>query len=97
MNVDTTTHLSMDSFGAIADPSRRAILNLLSTGNRSINTIAGNFNTSRQAISKHIKVLNNTGFVRIEEVGRTRICSLNTAGFNEIKAWVNFFEHHLTP
>lgn len=87
-----TTHSSIDGFQAIADPSRRAILTLLSEGGKSINTIAENFETSRPAISKHVKVLYNTGFITIEEVGRERICYLSQAGFDEIKEWMNFFE-----
>lgn len=88
------TQPALDSFQAIADPSRRAILTLLSKGGKSINAIAENFDTSRPAISKHIKVLHHTGFLTIEEVGRERICYLNPAGFDEIKGWMDFFEHY---
>lgn len=89
-----TTRSSIDSFQAIADPTRREILSLLSTGSKPINNIAENFDTSRPAISKHIKVLDNTGFITIKEVGRERICYLNHAGFDEIKSWMNFFEQY---
>ena len=85
---------SIDSFQAIADPIRRHILTLLSKGEKSINDISENFDISRPAVSKHIKVLYHTGFITIEEVGRERICYLNQAGFDEIKTWMDFFEQY---
>lgn len=83
-----------DSFMAIADPHRREILTMLSVEKQSINAIANNFDISRPAISKHIKVLYNTGFINIETRGRERYCSLNSDGFNEIKDWINYFESY---
>jgi len=81
-----------DSFLAIADASRREILMMLTKEKKSINTIADSFNISRPAISKHIKVLADTGFISIEHKGRERVCSLNSKGFQEIQNWVNYFE-----
>lgn len=83
-----------DSFMAIADPHRRQILTMLSVGKQSINAIANNFAISRPAVSKHIKVLYNTGFINMEIRGRERYCSLNSEGFNEIKDWINRYESY---
>lgn len=61
-----------DPFYAIADPNRRKILMLLSNDSLSINSLAENFNISRPAVSKHIKISHDTGFVSIKDVGRER-------------------------
>lgn len=81
-----------DCFQAIADPSRREILLMLSKEKQNINTIADNFNISRPAISKHIKVLYSAGFITITNEGRERYCELNQEGFDEVKEWITFFE-----
>ncbi len=84
--------LNTDPFQAIADTNRREILMLLSAKKMSINALADNFNISRPAVSKHIKVLHETGFVQITEDGRERYCELNPHGFDEVKQWITFFE-----
>lgn len=81
-----------DPFHAIADPGRRDILMMLTHEKLSINAIAENFDISRPAVSKHIKILEEAGFIAITEQGRERYCELNAKGFNEIKEWVIFFE-----
>lgn len=86
----------LDPFQALADPSRREILRMLSKEKRSINSIAENFNISRTAVSKHVKILYENGFIEIEELGRERYCQLSQEGFNEIQEWINFFEKYWT-
>ncbi|MDR6940762.1 ArsR/SmtB family transcription factor [Mucilaginibacter pocheonensis] len=81
-----------DPFQALADPGRRAILMMLSQNRQSINTIAGNFDISRPAVSKHIKVLYEAGLVQIKDSGRERYCELNPDGFNEVKKWLDYFD-----
>jgi DNA-binding transcriptional ArsR family regulator len=83
-----------DSFLALADPTRREILMMLSRKTHSINSIADNFDISRPAVSKHIKVLSATGFITIEDKGRERLCMLNHQGFNEVMEWINYFEDY---
>lgn len=83
-----------DSFLAIADPHRREILRMLSKKEHSINTIAENFDISRPAVSKHIKILYSTGFINIESKGRERHCTLNQVGFNKIQEWIDYFEQY---
>ena len=81
-----------DAFQAIADPSRRQILKLLTKDSLSINALAGNFEMSRPAVSKHIKILQYAGFISIEDIGRERYCKLNPDGFNNLQEWINFFD-----
>ena len=82
----------LDTFQAIADPSRRQILSLLSKDRRTINSLAENFDMSRPAVSKHIKILEYSGFISIEDIGRERYCTLRQEGFNELQEWINFFD-----
>jgi DNA-binding transcriptional ArsR family regulator len=83
---------TLDAFQAIADPSRREILRLLSKNSLTINSLAENFDMSRPAVSKHIKILEYSGFISIEDIGRERHCILKQDGFNELQGWINFFD-----
>jgi DNA-binding transcriptional ArsR family regulator len=85
-----------DPFHAISDGNRREILMLLTNQKLSINSLADNFDISRPAISKHIKVLYEAGFIQISEEGRERYCELNAAGFDEVKQWITYFEQFWT-
>ena len=82
----------LDVFQVIADPSRRQILQLLSKDSLTINSLADNFEMSRPAVSKHIKVLYNAGFISIQDIGRERYCTLKKDGFEELQAWLNYFD-----
>lgn len=81
-----------DAFQAIADPSRRQILILLSKNSLTINNLADNFEMSRPAVSKHLKILNEAGFITIQDIGRERHCLLNQEGFNKLQNWINYFD-----
>lgn len=81
-----------DPFHALADPGRRDILMMLTAHQMSINNIADNFEISRPAVSKHIKILYEAGFITITDQGRERYCQLNQKGFEEVKEWIVFFE-----
>jgi DNA-binding transcriptional ArsR family regulator len=83
---------NLDAFQVIADPSRRQILQMLTKDSYNINSISENFDMSRPAVSKHIKILQTAGFVSIETIGRERYCILNQQGFDEIKNWINHFD-----
>ncbi|GGX29379.1 ArsR/SmtB family transcription factor [Aquimarina muelleri] len=83
---------TLDAFQAIADPSRRQILGMLVKDTQNINSLAENFEMSRPAVSKHIKILEMAGFISIQEIGRERHCFLNQEGFNELKTWLNYFD-----
>ncbi|HEV2354552.1 MAG TPA: metalloregulator ArsR/SmtB family transcription factor [Puia sp.] len=83
---------NLDVFQVIADPSRRQILKLLSKDSLSINSIAQNFEMSRPAVSKHIKVLGRAGFISIQNIGRERYCLLNQDGFEDLRDWLSYFD-----
>jgi len=82
----------LDAFQVIADPSRRQILLLLSKDSLTINSLAENFEMSRPAVSKHIKVLYNAGFISIQDIGRERHCVLRQDGFNELREWLTYYD-----
>ena len=83
---------TLDAFQVIADPSRRQMLVMLSKDSMTINTLAENFDMSRPAVSKHVKILCNSGFISIKNIGRERYCTLKQDGFNELQEWINYFD-----
>lgn len=87
---------TIDTFQVIADPSRRQILQLLSKESLTINSLAENFDMSRPAVSKHIKILYTAGFISIQEIGRERHCMLKQDGFNKVQEWINYFDKFWT-
>ncbi len=72
-----------DVFQAIADPNRRAIINLLAHEKLTLNGVAENFDVSRPAISKHIKILTECGLLVITQQGRERYCEANFKALNK--------------
>ncbi|MCE7007412.1 metalloregulator ArsR/SmtB family transcription factor [Kibdelosporangium philippinense] len=74
--------------GAIADPVRREILELLRAGPLPAGEIAGRFTITRPAISRHLRVLRESGLVRDETVGRQRMYALEPAALGELAAWI---------
>ncbi len=83
---------TFDAFQVIADPSRRQMLVMLSKDSMTINSLAENFDMSRPAVSKHLKVLNNAGFISITDIGRERHCTLKRDGFTELQEFIDFFD-----
>src|ERR1700712_4106135 len=81
-----------DAFQVIADPSRRQMMQLLSKDNMTINALAENFDMSRPAVSKHIKIMYNAGFISITDIGRERYCTLKQDGFAELQNFINYFD-----
>ena len=81
-----------DPFQAIGDPNRRQMLHLLSAESLTINALAENFDMTRPAVSKHIKILYGAGFISIEDIGRERHCRLNQKGFRELQQWISYFD-----
>src|SRR6478736_120813 len=78
-----------DIFQAIADPTRRAIITLLAVHAMTPNALAEHFNTSRQAVSKHIKILTECELVKQELSGREIYYSLEIEKMKEIDKWLN--------
>eukprot|EP01136_Pigoraptor_vietnamica_P033432 Opistho-1_new@96293 len=81
-----------DVFQAIADPTRRAILGLLAMQTLSVNAVAENFEISRPAISKHVKVLEECGLITIKQEGRERFCQARLDKLNEVSQWVEQYK-----
>jgi len=78
-----------DIFQAIADPTRRAIIMLIALQAMTPNTIAENFNTTRQAVSKHLRILTECQLVKQEQQGREIYYSLEIDKMKEIDKWIN--------
>ena len=78
-----------DIFQAIADPTRRAIIGLIALQAMTPNAIAENFNTTRQAVSKHLRILTECELVKQEQEGREIYYSLKIEKMKEIDKWLN--------
>jgi DNA-binding transcriptional ArsR family regulator len=82
-------HMRRDAFQAIADPTRRAILGMIAHRSLSVNSVAENFDVSRTAIYKHMKILTECGLVVITQQGRERYCEARLKKLREVSAWVD--------
>lgn len=82
-----------DVFQAIADPTRRDIINLIAHKTLTPNEVAEQFDVSRQAISKHIQILTECGILVIEQQGRERYYSVQPKKMNEVEAWLKEFRN----
>lgn len=87
----TIMELRRDVFQAISDPTRRDIINLLSTQSLNLNTVASHFQVSRPAISKHIKILSECGIVEIRQEGRERYCRADLEKLKEVDVWLDHY------
>lgn len=81
--------LRRDIFQAISDPTRRDIIKLLSQQSLNLNAVAGHFQISRPAISKHIKILTECGVVIIRQDGRDRLCRADLKKLKEVDKWLD--------
>jgi DNA-binding transcriptional ArsR family regulator len=78
-------------YGAIADPTRRAILAILTTGDANVGTLADQFPISLNGVSKHLKVLEEAGLVERTVRGRERWLSLNARPLRNAAAWIEHY------
>ncbi|GGB02812.1 ArsR/SmtB family transcription factor [Puia dinghuensis] len=85
-----------DVFQAIADPTRREIINLIAHQPQNLNAISANFEMSRQAISLHIKILAECGLVAIKQQGRERFCEARLEKLNEVHEWTEKYKEFWT-
>ena len=81
-----------DVVQAIADPTRRQIIGIIAQKSMNLNTIAENFDVSRPAISKHIKILTECGLIIIRQEGRERYCEAQLDKLNEVSTWVEHYK-----
>jgi DNA-binding transcriptional ArsR family regulator len=83
-----------DVFQAIADPTRRAIVELLAEQSLTLNGVADNFAISRPAISRHIKILAECGLVKIRPHGRERYCEVRLDTLNKVADWLEPYRRY---
>jgi DNA-binding transcriptional ArsR family regulator len=84
----SVTHSSEATFQALADPTRRAVLDLLRRGSQPAGAIAGAFPVSRPAISKHLRLLRRAHLVREHREGRHRVYQLNPEPLRAVDSWI---------
>jgi DNA-binding transcriptional ArsR family regulator len=77
-----------DVFQGIADPTRREILNMISEKPLNVNSVASNFDVSRTAVYKHLKILTECGLVIITQQGRERYCEARLQKLSDVSDWV---------
>jgi DNA-binding transcriptional ArsR family regulator len=85
-----------DVFQAIADPTRRKIIELVSNETMTLNAIADNFKISRPAISQQIKILNECGILEIETIGRERYCKIQPQSLIPAFLWLEQYQKQWT-
>jgi DNA-binding transcriptional ArsR family regulator len=78
----------MDLFEALADPTRREIVALLAAGERNAGDIAGRFNMKGPSVSRHLKVLRESGLITYRAQAQSRIYRLDAARLEEVKQWM---------
>lgn len=89
--------VQLDSvFHALADPTRRAIIERLMLGDVGVNELATPFPVSLPAISKHLRVLENAGLIVRRPLGRQRICSLSPEGLESAAKWLEQYQKFWT-
>ncbi len=76
-------------FQALGDPTRRELIEALSLGPRSVSSLAAKIKVTLTAVGQHIQVLEQTGLIRTEKVGRVRTCRIEPAGFSPLERWIS--------
>jgi len=80
--------MKRDVFQGIADPTRRAILHMISLQPLNVNSVSEKFDVSRTAVYKHIKILTECGLIVINQKGRERYCEAKLQKLSEVSDWV---------
>lgn len=81
-----------NTFTALGDVTRRAIVARLADGEQTLSSLAEPFDMSQTAVSKHVRVLSDAGLVIVEKRGRTRHCRLDAAPMKEAIDWLKYYE-----
>jgi len=76
-------------FGALADPTRRLMVERLSRGPASVSELAAPLPMSLPAVVQHLHVLEDSGLIRTQKVGRTRTCMIDTSALSQVEQWIN--------
>jgi DNA-binding transcriptional ArsR family regulator len=83
-----------DVFQAIADPTRRQIINMISHRPLNLNSVAEKFDMTRQAVSLHVKILEECGLIVLKQQGRERFCEARLEKLGEVSDWVEQYRQH---
>lgn len=83
------------TFAALADPTRRGVLEHLGRGSATISELAGPFGISLTGMKKHVRLLEDTGLVTTEKVGRARRCSLGPRRLEDVHEWIELYRRML--
>jgi DNA-binding transcriptional ArsR family regulator len=83
-----------DVYQAIADPTRRAIINMIAAEPHNVNAIAEKFDVTRQAISLHVQILIDCGLIVVKQQGRDRLCEAQLDQLSEVSGWVDQYRQH---
>ena len=86
----------MTAYAALAEPSRRRILDLLRDGERSVGDLVSHLKLSQPGVSKHLKVLREAGLVQVRPEGKLRWYGLRAAPLAEVDAWLEPYREHWT-
>lgn len=86
--------LRRDVFQAIADPTRRAIIGTVAQQPLNVNSLAEQFDMTRQAVSLHVKILTECGLITIRQEGRERYCEAKLDGLSEVSEWVEQYKQY---
>ena len=81
-----------DVFGAVADPTRRSILDLLSRGERTVTDLCAHFDVTQPAVSQHLRVLRDASLVTVRAEGRHRFYALEPAAIREVYDWAAHYQ-----
>jgi DNA-binding transcriptional ArsR family regulator len=81
-----------DVFQAIADPTRRAIIGIVAEKPLTLNSLAEQFDVSRQAVSLHVKILTECGLIVINQQGRERYCEAKLDSLGEVSEWIEQYK-----
>lgn len=77
------------AFSALADPTRRAIVNQLCDGPKSVSELSQPFDMAMPSLLKHVRVLEESGLIRSEKAGRVRTCALQSDALQETETWIH--------
>jgi DNA-binding transcriptional ArsR family regulator len=89
--MNTSSDTLNQAFAALADPTRRAIVARLASGEATVNELAAPFNMSQPSISKHLKVLERAGLISRGRAAQTRPCRLEAAPLRQVASWVELY------
>ncbi|MGH7754820.1 MAG: ArsR/SmtB family transcription factor [Vulcanimicrobiaceae bacterium] len=87
----------MDPFAALADPTRRRIIELLAEGELAAGALARRFDMTQPAVSQHLAILRNVSLVRVRREGQRRMYALDPQGFVELDQWLARYRRFLAP